>query len=508
MPDANQQKMKEALIGLLNGTDRMQEAAEVKFEGERIVLPVGMTEKQAIEILERRDEEMEEEVSIRELIPGFPLDAMLALQRAMKVKYGWTSLEPTPSFWGSKPPTMIGVTTDAQGTVVQVPWSRMAIPGVTGFIQPGIEPTADGRPQLLIGGTVKRRDLGTIAKLMDAARKEAATSSIYRGKAIRVAFPKFDDEHPFDPQIHVPQFLRLNGIQRSDIILRKDTEWAVQTSIFTPIENLPRLRRMGTPFRRGILASGEYGVGKTLLANITAKVCEDNAVTFIYLEKTGDIAQARAFATQYAPAVIFAEDVDAIMAGDERNDEVNAVLNTIDGVEGKHDEVMVIFSTNHPEKINRALLRPGRLDAVITIETPDAEAAERLVRFYARDTLAPSADIREVGRMLEGNIPAAIREVVERAKLAAVPRSSGMDISIGPDDLVFAARSMAYHLQMLKERPQMPLSDIEKLGKVLGFYLRKGIVEGSSGHDPLQASAEGVKTQEDTEKRNGAQASA
>lgn len=458
----------------------LREGTTIKYEGSAITLPPGMKEEVAIEVLTRRMKELDQDVQVREIVPGFPLDALLAFQTAMKEKYGWTTIEPTPGFFGPNPPTMVGVQVDSEGTVVQVPWSRMTIPGVKGWIQPGIEIDRQGQPMLLIVGIVKRRDLAEISDITARARKVAKERSIYRGKAIRVGFPDFRKEE-FNPQVHVPQFLRLNGVKREDLIFRDEVEWAVQTSIFTPIENLNRLREMGTPFRRGILAAGEYGVGKTLLANVTAKICEQNKITFIYLEKTGDIAQARAFAAQYSPAVIFAEDVDSVLSGSARDENVNAILNTIDGVEGKHDEVMIIFSTNHPEKINRALLRPGRLDAVVTIETPDAKAAERLVRMYAKDTLSPTENIEEVGRLLAGHIPAAIREVVERAKLAAVPRSVGRQVTIVSGDLVFSAKSMAKHLAMIKEKPVTPPTDIEKLGTVLGFYLKKGMEDNMRG---------------------------
>lgn len=476
----------------------MRENATIVHDGDAIILPKNMKEAEAIEVLKRRMAELEQDVQVREMIPGYPLDALLSLQKAMKEKYGWTSLEPDQSFFGEIPPMMVGVTVDATGTVVQVPWGKMGIPGVAGYIQPGIQLDKTGQPQLLVQGVVKRRDLPEIADITARARKVAKNSSIYRGKAIRVSFPDFRQEK-FDPQVHVPQFLRLEGVSRNDLIYRREVDWAVQTSIFTPIENLEKLREMGTPFRRGILAAGEYGVGKTLLANVTAKICEQNKITFIYLEKTGDIAQARAFASMYAPAVIFAEDVDSVLAGEGRSEDVNSILNTIDGVEGKHDEVMIIFSTNHPEKINRALLRPGRLDAVITIEAPDAEASERLVRMYAKNTLSPDADLREVGQKLAGSIPAAIREVVERAKLAAVPRSQGGKVTISAVDLLNAADSMKAHLDMLKEKPVSPPGDFEKLGYVLGGQIRAAITThkptNKALNDAFAATQNGVRAE-------------
>jgi transitional endoplasmic reticulum ATPase len=465
------------LVSLVGGGN-LNENVELKYEGTQIVLPPNMTEDEAIQVLQRRRDENNTEVQVMEIIPGYPLDSLLALQRAMSKKYGWTDLRPMPGFWGPRPPRMVAITVDDQGTTVSVPWGKMVIPSIKGWLQPSVNFDSHGQPQLSLGGIVQRRSMAAVSELAAMARQEVLLGSIYKGKAIRVEFPKFDADHPFDPQVHVPQFLKLNGVSRSDLVFRADVDWAVQTSIFTPITKIEKLREMGTPFRSGVLASGEYGVGKTLLANVTAKLCEDHSITFIYLAQTSDIAQARSFARQYQPAVIFAEDVDSVLAGESRDERVNEVLNVIDGVEGKSDEVMVIFSTNHPEKINRALLRPGRMDAVITIEPPDAEAVARLIKLYAKETLAKSVDLREVSEMLAGNIPAAIREVVERAKKAALYRSAnGSLVSISSQDLIFSAKSMTRHLAMLKEKPCEPLSDEEKAAKIQGEALGKALRE-------------------------------
>jgi transitional endoplasmic reticulum ATPase len=463
---------------LASAGDPMNEATEVQYEGTAIVLPMGMSENEAIETLKRRRDENDAAVNVRELIPGYPLDALLALQRAMAKKYGWTGLIPTPGFFGPTPPSMISVVIDAKGNTASVPWGRMTIPGVKGHIEPGIEFDAKKQPQLLLGGVVQRRFLPVIRELASLAREEQRNASIYRGKAIRIEFPVFDRNNEFDPQIHVPQFLNLNGVKRSDLIFREEVSWAVDTCVFGPITNIERVRAMGTPFRRGILLEGEYGVGKTLMANVAAKLCEENGITFIYLGKTSDIANARQFASQYALAVIFAEDVDSIMSGDDRDEGVNTILNVIDGVEGKHDEVMVIFSTNHPERINNALLRPGRIDTKIVIMPPDAKAAEKLVRFYAKDTLPDYADLTETGKLLDGNIPAAIREVVERAKLAAMLITpAGQHVTITVKDLNLSAKSMEPHLARLRQKPVRPTTVVQEFGEAVGTALAKAQAE-------------------------------
>jgi transitional endoplasmic reticulum ATPase len=129
------------------------------------------------------------------------------------------------------------------------------------------------------------------------------------------------------------------------------------------------------------------------------------------------------------------------------------------------------------------------VDAVITIDPPDAASAERLVRLYAGETLNVEVDITEVGKALAGNIPAAIREVVERAKLAALPRAVDGKTTIDIEDLTFAAASMRRHLEMLKEKPREPETEMEMFGKGFGKALRQFATDRRDGivriqHDP------------------------
>jgi len=187
------------------------------------------------------------------------------------------------------------------------------------------------------------------------------------------------------------------------------------------------------------------------------------------------------FAQMYGPAVIFAEDIDEVLGTNARTQQVNEVLNTIDGVDSKAHEVMVVLTTNHVENINRAMLRPGRLDDVITIRPPDASAAIRLVKQYGGALIDPSEDFTGAGARLDGMIPAVIREVVERAKLGAV-RARAIAVRegtakktdpliIGADALMTAADTMRDQLELLEDQAPDVRSDIEKAADKLNVGL-------------------------------------
>lgn len=440
-------------------------------DGNQITIPKNMSLKQARVWLERKEMEEEQEIAIDEIIDSFPLEGAYAFAKAISRKYGFAALVPTPGFFGPNPPVMIGVEVGLD-MVEQVPWGRIQIPAVAGYLQTGVT-VKDNRMVFSIGGEVKQKHKDEIKELAAMTRRIVAEESIYRGKAIRVKFEK--DPRKFNPR-ECPHFLDTSKTRPEELIFPDVTKKAVNTSLFTPIEHTDNCRRYQIPLKRGILLEGPFGTGKTLTAYVAAKKCVENGWTFIYLSNVEDLQTAIHFAKSYEPAVIFAEDIDRVMQQGERqeNEAVNDILNTIDGVDTKGMELIVCLTTNHVDQIEPAMLRPGRLDAVISVKPPDAKAGIELVRLYARNSLDTTDDFTEVGRKLSGQIPAVIREVVERSKLAAVGRlQTGEELLLRASDLEFAADEMLNHLRLMTPKPEDNRSDLEKGAATLGAHIER-----------------------------------
>jgi transitional endoplasmic reticulum ATPase len=208
------------------------------------------------------------------------------------------------------------------------------------------------------------------------------------------------------------------------------------------------------PLKRGILLEGRYGTGKTLTAHRLAQICVQNGWTFLYVEDVRDLDMAVAFAKLYQPCVLFAEDVDRTMPNGPRTPEIDKILNTLDGVESKHLEVMTVLTTNHVGGIHSGFLRPGRIDTVIPILAPDDGAMLRLVRHYGKtkDGIAivegTDAEIIAAVKGLKGSNAAFVQEAVERAKLSAIGNSEDTMV-IRPDDISVAVASMQTHIKMV-----------------------------------------------------------
>ena len=151
------------------------------------------------------------------------------------------------------------------------------------------------------------------------------------------------------------------------------------------------------------------------------------------------------------------------------------VLNTLDGIDSKDAELLVIFTTNYPDKISKAMKRPGRLDCVATITPPDDLSVRKLIRIYGNKVLEDGINLSKVSSILVGQIPAVIREVVERAKLAAIPNLGPKEpMVITEANLLEAAESMIEHIEMLNQPKKYEMSDLEKAGLAVSALFLKG----------------------------------
>jgi transitional endoplasmic reticulum ATPase len=211
---------------------------------------------------------------------------------------------------------------------------------------------------------------------------------------------------------------------------------------------------------------------------LTASECEKHGWTFILVDKVQALEAAMKMANRYSPAVVFAEDIDRVLA--ERDDKANNLINTISGVTSPGQQVMLVLTTNHLDKIDPVILRPGRLDAIISLRPPRLEACGKLIRHYAGNLLAHDAVLDEAAAAVAGMIPAAIREIVERAKLAMISRG---DTKLAGNDIVVIATNIKNHLALLEPKPEGQTA-AEKLAQGLKDVILNGhgeIIEVTGG---------------------------
>lgn len=421
---------------------------DIVRHGEQLLIPETMTMEDAVELLERRIAYDAQEVAFSENFEVFPWDGANALDAVLTERYGWAPATATPSMFGPQPPKMITIDI-GYGERKEVAWGRFSLPNIAGFIQCSADKVR-GRLVFKVDAKVLRRDEDNIKKLFRELRAKLNEESIYRGKAFKMRFRNDDGDVLEMPE---PQFINHMDIDPATLVYATDVQASIETNLFTPIRRIRDCKANGIPVKRGVLLGGMYGCGKTLAAKVAARLAVEQGVTYLYVQRADELADAVEFVKMYSNpgAVIFCEDIDRAVNGN-RSTEMDDILNIIDGIDTKSANIITVLTTNNLNAINPAMLRPGRLDAVINVTEPDAPAAEKLVRIYGGSTIAADLDLTEVGETLAGQIPAVIAEVVKRAKLSQLKlqEEGSLVENITAQALLDSMNSMRDQVSMLK----------------------------------------------------------
>jgi cell division protease FtsH len=138
-------------------------------------------------------------------------------------------------------------------------------------------------------------------------------------------------------------------------------------------------------------------------------------------------------AKQHAPCIIFIDELDAIgqkrsihvgAVNDEREQTLNQLLAQMDGFE-PNAGVIMLAATNRPEVLDAALLRPGRFDRQVIVDTPDLDGREAILKVHARGKrLAPDANLRRLAQATAGFSGADLANVLNEAALLAARRGA------------------------------------------------------------------------------------
>ena len=194
---------------------------------------------------------------------------------------------------------------------------------------------------------------------------------------------------------------------------------------------------LGAGAPKGVLLVGPPGTGKTLLAKAVAG--EANATFFSmsgsdFVESLVGVGAARVRdlfrkARKVAPAIIFIDELDAAgrkrgagigQGNDEREQTLNQILVEMDGFGGDAG-LVVLGATNRPDILDPALLRPGRFDRQVTVDTPDVHGRYAILSLHGRKRpMTQDVDLMEVAKLTPGFSGAELANVVNEAALLTV----------------------------------------------------------------------------------------
>ena len=202
------------------------------------------------------------------------------------------------------------------------------------------------------------------------------------------------------------------------------------------LESPGKFQDMGAKIPKGVLLFGPPGTGKTLLAKAVAG---EAGVPFFsisgsdFVEMFVGVGASRVRdlfeqAKSAAPAIIFVDEIDAVgrqrgagLGGghDEREQTLNQLLVEMDGFDQKQG-VILLASTNRPDILDPALLRPGRFDRQIVVDRPDLGGRKAVLAVHARGKpLAPGVDLDVIARRTPGFTGADLANLMNEAALLA-----------------------------------------------------------------------------------------
>lgn len=268
-----------------------------------------------------------------------------------------------------------------------------------------------------------------------------------------------------------------------------------------------KFRRYGANMPKGVLLHGPPGTGKTLLAKAVAH--ESGAHFFsqsaaAFVEMFAGLGAARirrlfAEARKHAPAIIFIDELDAVggkrgegMDNSEREQTLNQLLVEMDGFAATED-VVVMAASNLLDKLDPALLRPGRFDRQVFVSPPDVAGREQILEVHTRSKPLHDVDLSSIAAQTSGLTGADLANLCNEAAIFSARRDgvaiTQADFDMALERVVAGVQSkrvlqpaekavVAYHEaghalcgELLPSVDKVHKVSIVPRGKALGFTL-------------------------------------
>lgn len=270
------------------------------------------------------------------------------------------------------------------------------------------------------------------------AIKRNQTTSISTGCSSKVMFLDFERALTVSkPSAMKEVLIEVPNVRWSDIGGQKELKLKLKQAVEWPLRHPEAFLRMGINPPKGVLMFGPPGCSKTMIAKALATESKVNFLNIkgpeLFSKWVGESEKAvrEVFrkARQVSPSIVFIDEIDAL--GGERSSSSNGgsnvqervlaqLLTELDGVTAL-GSVTLVAATNRPDKIDKALLRPGRLDRIIYVPLPDYQTRQEIFEIKLRKMpIVDDVRIQDLVDLTEGYSGAEIQAICHEAAMKAL----------------------------------------------------------------------------------------
>ncbi len=228
----------------------------------------------------------------------------------------------------------------------------------------------------------------------------------------------------------------------SDVGGNHEIKQKLKEAVEWPIKLKARLDEMGAVPPKGILLHGPPGCSKTLLVKAIAGECRLNFFSVkgpeLLSKYVGESEKALSHiferARRASPAILFFDEIDGLVgarsnhasAGVDVTERVlSQMLQEMDGIKGKDDQVVIIGATNRMDRLDKALLRPGRFDQTLKVDLPSSSDRLEILKIHLkRIPIDSSVSLEDIVARTEGCSGADIASLCQKAAMHALCRAS------------------------------------------------------------------------------------
>lgn len=270
------------------------------------------------------------------------------------------------------------------------------------------------------------------------------------------------------------------GVSFKDVAGQDEAKESL-TEIVDFLHNPDKYSAIGAKLPKGALLVGPPGTGKTLLAKAVAG--EANVPFFSlsgsdFVEMFVGVGASRVRdlfkqAQNSAPCIIFIDEIDAIGksrdakygGNDEREQTLNQLLAEMDGFDTSKG-IFILAATNRPDVLDKALLRPGRLDRRIIVDKPDLRGRLETLKVHSKDVLMDdTVDLEEIAMATSGAVGSDLANMINEAAINAVKEGRKV---VSQKDLF--------------ESVEVVIAGKEKKDRILGAEEKKTVAYHEVGH--------------------------